>query len=321
MLCLAAAITATAQTPISPRAAMAECDALTARQYTSIEERNAFLKKNDALDKGVQKWMEQFRPEGKEFAFAGKKTAAKKPQPINMDPDEMMAVIQRMEQETKEHYKLTDKEFAALGRMSDKQGEAFIKKRCKELGIQPLDLSKYGMPYDPEEEQAAQQRQTDVPKRQEAFDNIEAFDQRWRQIAEKNRLLYHQVGTRVKEAFKDKWKMLEKMHGEIPVLGGVGGDEAAYQLALQAYNKKNIEVQMEQYNMWLKEYILPARENLQGLLSYAEAADDGKFFLLKSELRDIQEETLRTAIKAQYTVGSASGVWQQFKTVTEQKVP
>lgn len=322
IMCLTVIMTARAQAPISPRAAMANCDVLTPQQYLSPAEYQAFLKKNDGMNVGVNKWMEQFKPEGKEFTFAGKKKATNPKQlPADFDPEKQMANLQRYAADMKKHYKLTDKEFEKMMNMNDKQVEAFIMKRCKELGIQPLDPSKYGMYYDPEEEQQDEQQEADAPKRQEAFDNIEAFDQRWRQIEEKNLLLYHQVAARIKRDFKADWEMLEKMHGEIPILGGVGGDEAAHELALQAYNKKNIEVQTRQYNVWLKEYILPARENLQVLLSYAEASDEGKFFILKSMLPNEKDEAVRTAIKNQYTVGAAAGVWHSFKTVTEQKVP
>lgn len=308
LLCLAA-ITAVAQAPMSPRAAMANC------------KMPADVEKNKQLDIAVGKWMEQQQAfEVKEIDFKEmekqeQEAQRERQENVQIDPEKQMANIQRMMQDMKTHYKLTDKEFANLQRMSDKQSEAFITKRCKELGIQPLDPSKYGMHYDPKEQAETTKRQDAEAQIPALEAKIAAYDERFQQVMKRiEGLRKEQQETYDNNAkglydkmveYWNKWQHIEKdVHGKNQARlaedtyapGGRAGDQ-----------------------QWQLHYVGAARESLQSLLSYAEEADDARLTIAKLRLSTIKDPMARMGIKQQAQGSAAMMVWAHFKRVTEER--
>lgn len=325
VMCLGT-MTARAQAPISPRAAMANCEMLPPFEYSTLVENpprfihtcglpKEFVEHNRNLGKQVNKWLELRDAEINKITSAkqvrGSKSA--KPQPVKIDPDEQMANIQRMMQDTKTHYRLTDKEFAALQDMSDKQGEAFIKKRCNELGIQPLDPSKYGMNYDPEEQARHQKSEAAMVKLPELEAHVEAYNHQFKvvegKIKEWRKEAVHQCLVIEKQLEQEKEKIL---------MEGDGGNELEY-LTLRKTNRAKHQAVLEQYTLWQKQYLGVAREALQNLLSYAEAADQAKIEIYKIKLSTSNNTMEQMAYRQELGMvdGCASSVSSMFIMITE----
>lgn len=323
VLCLGA-MTAQAQAPISPRAAMANCKMLPPSEYSILVDDppylrhtyglpEKFVEHNRNLNMQGSKWLEYWDAEISKITPPKQVQKPKNTKPQTMDPDEQMANMQRMIQDTKTHYRLTDKEFAALQNMSDKQGEAFIKKRCEELGIQPLDPSKYGMTYDPEEQARDQKIEAAMAKLPELEAQVEAYDHQFKvvdgKIQEWRKEAVRQCLVIEKRLEQEKEKIL---------MEGDGGDTRN----IIGFNKKSRaehQAVLEQYTLWQKQYIGVAREALQNLLSYAEAADQAKIEIYKIRLSTCNNDMEQLAYRQELGMvdGRAWSVSGWFVKITE----
>ncbi len=326
MMCLAALCTAMAQSPMTPRAAMANCEMVNPQAHIANDYKTpeAFTKHNKTLDLRVEKWAaEQTKNIDMNFdpVKAQKQTEQKQKEMMQrmqqIDPQKQMEAIQRMMADMKAYYKLSDKDMEKLMNMSDKQGEAFIINRAKTLGVEVknFDPAQYGMVVfeQDEREMALAEKRVQVQKRIDELEKtVQAYQNRVDVVLKNISSLEKSAAEKCK-AEVDKWY---KEYENIPTAAGPGGVKNPETVEKLRSKATNALILFEQ-NHW----IAPAREQLIGLLDYAEAADEANAECLRLSLSVTKDAAARQGLMQKYNhvgIRYAVYVWGLYnRTTTE----
>lgn len=304
MMCIAALCTAMAQSPMTPRAAMANCamvdpEAHIANDYNTPE---AFIKRNSTLNEQVMMWAnEQMKNIDMNFdPIKAQKEDDRKldkamRQAQQFDPRQQMEAIQRMMEDMKAYYKLSDKEIDKLADMNDKQGNAFLIKRAEQLGIEfkDFDPSQYGVQgVRDDEEQALAEKRAQVQKRTAELEKVvQTFFDRQKVVNNVLESLQKTAAEKCK-AEVAKWY---KQYENIPTGGGPGGIKNPKDVERLRQDAARALILFEQ-EVW----IAPAREQLIGLLADAEAADEANAECLRLWLSVTDDAMARQGLMQKY---------------------
>ena len=306
MMCIVVLCTAMAQEegPMTPRAAIANCEMVNpqahiANDYNTPE---AFIEHNSMLNQRVMKWAnEQMKNIDMDFdPVKAQKESDRKldkamRQAQQFDPRQQMEAIQRMMEDMKTYYKLSDKEIEKLADMSDKQGNAFLAKRAEQLGVEykVFDPSQYGVQgvRDEEAEALATKRQQVQKRTAELEKKVQAFFDRKKIVNDK----IAEIAKIAEDTCKVEVAKWYKQYESIPTGGGPGGiknPEAVERLRQKAADAL---IRFEQ-----KVYIIPVRELLIGLLDYAETADEANAECLRLWLSVTDDAMARQGLMQKY---------------------
>ncbi len=323
MMCITALCTAMAQSPMTPRAAMANCGmvdpgAHIENDYNTPE---AFIERNKMLDAQVTAWAaEQTKNINMNFdpAKAQRQNEQRQKEMMrrtqSIDPQKQMEAVQLMMADIKAYYNLSDQELGKLMNMSDKQGNAYITKRAKELGVEVkfFDPTKYGIEgvYEDENMALADKRQQ-VQKRIDELEKvIQTYQNRVDVVLNDIASLEKTAEAKCKVEM-DKW---EAEYEAIPTAAGLGGTKDLEKVN-ELYRKATRALILFEQQVW----IAPACEKLKGLLAYAEAADAANDECLKLTLSVAGDDMTRQALVQKYNhKGYSAYVWGLYRKVTEE---
>lgn len=330
---------------MTPRAAMAECPMLDPAHFyrlvsppespyyteLGIEQYDVglppwFTERNRALGDAVARWMQGQLPESEEIDYPAEVEKLQREaqrtaeQAADIDPQQAMIRLYGYMQAIKQHYKLTDDEFLKLQSMTDEQAEAFLTKRCRELGIQPLDPAKFGLEYDPEEQAEQNRRQEHAEQIEAGEQTIDAYQAQYRQ-AMKSIDSLEQTAKAALAAADAKYTRLHELNrkmAEIKDITVVGTAESEENRRIQRESvQEGRKWGLEMYTLWSRHYIAPARGILQELLPYAEKADEAKAAIARMRLTETEDPLTRMALRQQYVPAYAYTVWGRFLEVTQ----
>ncbi len=325
LVCCAAFSVAWAQSPMTPREAMSNCEmvdpaAHIENGYTAPE---AFTKRNDTLDAQVMAWASaqmtnidmDFDPVGAQQEMERKRDEMMRRAQM-IDPQQQMVAMQRMMADMMAYYKLGEKEMEQLANMGDKQAFDFIAKRAQQLGVpvKAFDPSQYGAVVFEQDENEADLAE----KRRQAFERVEELEQVVQNFKNRNDAVNGILASLERSAEEkcgvemDKWRA---EYDAIPTGAGPGGvkdREAVERLVREATDAL---IRFEQQN-----WVAPAREQLVGLMADAEAADEANAESLELLLSVTDDAMARQALMQKYNhtgLRYSVYVWGLYKKITQ----